>query len=180
LKLTTAREFTAATTAVEHLHTILRSVLTASGYLSDGRHPFDRQMTQVTFMHRMHAVLQRRFGAGAATLARQQWDLFQQGAFARQEDWLKEDCILATYDHLRRQYPACLAWQRTEAVWTAYARAVHQGRLPASWWFPAAEIPVFVCQIARQQGFSSPAGSTSTTEALPVSDTGEEGESDAL
>ena len=45
---------------------------------------------------------------------------------------------------------------------------------------PVASSETVVGQLARQQGFSSPAGSTSTTEALPVSDTGEEGESDAL
>ena len=175
LKLTTARELTADTTALEHLHTILRSVITASGYLSDGRRPFERHMTQATFVHRMQAVLQRRFGADAATLARQQWELFQQGAFARQEDWLKEDCMLATYDRLRAEHPAHLAWQHTCAIWTAYAQAVQQGHLPASWWFAAAEIPGRLRQLTTQHGFSPPAGNVLTTGAATVSDICEEG-----
>jgi hypothetical protein len=159
LKLTTARQLTSHATPAEHLHTILRSVITASGYLSDGRQPFDRHMRRPTFLHRMHAILQRRFGARAAALARQQWTLFQQGAFAQQEDWLKEDCILGTYDRLQADGAAPDAWRQTCQHWTAYAQAVHNQRLPASWWFPAAEIPAILCQIASQHGFSSSAGS---------------------
>jgi hypothetical protein len=159
LKLTTARQLISHTMPAEHLHTILRSVITASGYLSDGRQPFNRHMTRTTFLHRMHAILQRRFGARAAALARQQWTLFQQGAFAQQEDWLKEDCILGTYDHLQAEDAASDAWQQTCQRWTAYAQAVHNQHLPASWWFPAAEIPAMLCQMALQHGFPPPAGS---------------------
>jgi hypothetical protein len=180
LKLTTARELSADNTAVEHLHTILRSVITASGYLSDGRRPFARQMAQATFVHRMRAVLQRRFGADAAALARQQWELFQQGAFAQQEDWLKEDCILATYGRLRAEHPAYLAWQHTCDIWTAYAQAVQQGRRPASWWFAAAEIPLRLRQLTMQHGFSPPAGNVLTTGAITVSNPSEEGKRHAL
>jgi hypothetical protein len=180
LKLTTARELSADTTASEHLHTILRSVITASGYLSDGHRPFARQMTQATFVHRMQAVLQRRFGADAATLARQQWELFQQGAFAQQEDWLKEDCILATYDRLRADHPAPHAWQHTCDIWTAYAQAVQQGRLPASWWFAAAEIPPRLRQLSAPHSFSLPAGHVLSTAAEIVANTCEEGKKHAL
>ncbi len=158
LKLTTARQLISPTTPAEHLHAILRSVITASGYLSDGRHPFDRHMTRTTFLHRMHAILQRRFGARAAALARQQWALFQQGAFAQQEDWLKEDCILGTYNRLQAEDTALGAWRQTCQRWTTYAQAVHNKYLPASWWFPTAEIPAMLCQIASQHGFSPPAG----------------------
>jgi hypothetical protein len=169
LKLTTAREFLPDTTPVAHLHTILRSLITASGYLSDGRCPFDRHMTQAVFVRRMQAVLQRRFGASAATLAQQQWALFQQGVFTRQEDWLKQDCILATYDRLRAEDAVPVAWQRTCQIWTAYAQAVYHGRLPASWWFPAAEVPAMLHQVAQQQGFFSHAGGGAKPEAHTAS-----------
>jgi hypothetical protein len=141
LKLTTARELAPAVTPAAAIHTILRSVITASGYLSNGRQPFDRAMPQAVFLHRLQAVLQRRFGKRAAHLARQQWRLFQQGALARQEDWLKEDCILATYDRLRADFSAPHAWHETCQRWTAYMTAVQAGHLPPSWWFPATDIP---------------------------------------
>ena len=155
LKLTTARELTPNPTPAEHIHTILQSVITASGYLSDGRRPFERHMSQEVFLHRMHTVLRRRFGDQAAPLARQQWRLFQEGIFAQQEDWLKEDCLLATYDRLRAGSPATLAWQETCQRWTAYANAVQAGHLPPSWWFPAAEIPGTLDCLAGQHGDSS-------------------------
>jgi hypothetical protein len=148
LKLTTAREVVPGPEPAEHLHTILRSLITASGYLSDGRRPFDRCMSEGVFRHRMQAVLQRRFGDRAADLAGQQWVLFQQGAFARQEDWLKQDCILATYDRLRAAAPAGLAWRQTRQYWMAYANAIQAGRYAPSWWFPAADIPVVLEQLA--------------------------------
>jgi hypothetical protein len=74
--------------------------------------------------------------------------LFQSGAFAQQEDWLKEDCLLATYDRWCNDYPAGLAWQKTCQYWHDYADAVQAGRLPASWWFPAAEIPTVLARLA--------------------------------
>jgi hypothetical protein len=151
LKLTTARELVPEATPVERIHTLLRSVITASGYLSNGRQPFDRHMSQAVFLHRMQAVLQRRFGDQAVPLACQQWELFQQGAFAQQEDWLKEDCVLATYDCLRAGYPTPLAWYETHRRWTAYTNAVQAGHLPPSWWFPAADIPVVLDRLAQQQ-----------------------------
>jgi hypothetical protein len=180
LKLTTARECIPDTTPVAHLHTILRSLITASGYLSDGRRPFDRHMTQATFLQRMQAVLQRRFGARTATLAHQQWALFQQGVLAQQEDWLKQDCILATYDRIRAEDAMPVAWQRTCQIWTAYTQAVQHGRLPASWWFPAAEVPAMLRQVAQQQGFFPHAGGIATLEEHTASDIRSEGESDEL
>ena len=170
LKLTTARELIPDTTPIAHLHTILRSLITASGYLSDGRSPFDRHMTQAVFLQRMQAVLRRRFGARAAALAHQQWALFQQGTFAQQEDWLKQDCILATYDRLRAEDSVPVAWQHTCALWTAYAQAVHYGRLPASWWFPAVEVPALLRHLTQQHGFSPHAGGVATLEAHTASD----------
>jgi len=141
LKLTTARELAQDPTPAEQIHAILGWLITASGYLSDGQKPFDRHMTRATFMHRMQAVLRRRFGDRAAELAQQQWRLFQAGVLAQQEDWLKDDCVLATYDRLHTDYPAARAWHETCQRWLSYAEAVHNGQLPASWWFPAAEIP---------------------------------------
>jgi hypothetical protein len=152
LKLTTARELVPEATPTERIHTLLRSVITASGYLSNGRQPFDRHMSQAVFLHRMQAVLRRRFGDQAGPLARRQWVLFQQGAFAQQEDWLKEDCVLATYDRLRADYPAPLAWHETHQCWIAYAHAVQAGHLPPSWWFPAADIPVVLDRLTQQHG----------------------------
>jgi hypothetical protein len=127
-------------------------------------------MTQAVFVQRLHAVLQRRFGARAAALAHQQWALFQQGTFAQQEDWLKHDCILATYDRLRAEDPVPVAWQRTCQLWTAYAQAVHHGHLPASWWFPAVEVPALLHQVAQQQVFCSYAEGVATLEEHTASD----------
>src|SRR5262249_32740881 len=118
--------------------------------------PFDRHMPRAAFVHRMQAVLRRRFGDRAAELAQQQWALFQAGAFAQQEDWLKDDCVLATYDRLRADYPAALAWQETCQHWLSYAEAVYNGQLPASWWFPAAEIPSVLDCLACQQAVMPP------------------------
>jgi len=98
----------------------------------------------------MQAVLQRRFGHQALQVARQQWSLFCQDAFAQQEDWLKADCILATYDHLRDGHAAQTAWQETQQRWMAYTHAVETGALPPSWWFPAAEIPRMLDQLTAQ------------------------------
>lgn len=150
LKLTTARELTPEPEPAEQIHTMLQSVITASGYLSDGRHPFNRHLSENEFLHRMQAVLQRRFSDQAAHLARRQWRWFQQGAFARQEDWLKEDCILATYDRLRADGPEAAAWQETCRRWTAYADAVQAGNHPPSWWFPIPDIPVVLDRLTRQ------------------------------
>jgi hypothetical protein len=144
LKLTTARDLQPDPGPTAHLHVILRSVITASGYLSDGRHPFNRQMTKAMFQHRMQAVLQRRFGNRAERLAHQQWRLFQDGIFARQEDWLKDDCILATYNFLRATTHPIDAWQTTRQYWLAYADAVQANIYPPSWWFPAVEIPAIL------------------------------------
>lgn len=141
LRLTTARHLAPSTTPVERIHTLLASVITASGYLSDGQQPFLRSMSHDVFLHRMQAVLQRRFGTQAPAMAQQQWQLFAAGALARQEDWLKEDCILATYDRWRAEYPARQAWEWTCQYWSDYAAAVQAAQLPPSWWFPAVEIP---------------------------------------
>lgn len=155
LKLTTARECVPEPTPAQQIHAILGYMITASGYLSDGRQPFVRYMTQEAFMERMQVVLRRRFGARAGALAQQQWALFQAGAFAQQEDWLKADCILATYDRLRADAPAARAWQQTCQHWLAYAAAVQRGELPASWWFPASEVPHVLNQLALS-GLPSP------------------------
>src|SRR6185436_18331661 len=89
LKLTTARSLAPEATPVEQIYVILGYLITASGYLSDGQQPFQRQMPREMFISRMQAVLRRRFGARAPELAQRQWALFQSGAFAQQEDWLK-------------------------------------------------------------------------------------------
>ena len=159
LKLTTARQLVPTPAPADTLHAMLRSVITASGYLGNGAQPFDRQMPRAVFLQRMHTVLQRRFGSCAAALARQQWTLFQQGAFARQEDWLKEDCILATYDRLQAASPPPQAWQETCQYWQAYAQAVQVGSLPPSWWLPAQEIPPLLGRLASvvsQEGMRLP------------------------
>jgi len=156
LKLTTARALALDPTPAEQIHTILGWMITASGYLSDGQQPFDRHMAREVFAHRMQAVLRRRFGDRAPALAQRQWGLFQAGAFAQQEDWLKEDCVLATYDRLRADYPAALAWHETCQHWLAYTDAVHRRRLPASWWFPAAEIPLLLDRLAPQRAVLTP------------------------
>ena len=150
LKLTTARLLAPEATPVEQIHAMLSCLITASGYLSDGQQPFQRQMPREVFVSRMQAVLRRRFGERAPALARRQWVLFQSGAFAQQEDWLKEDCLLATYDRWCTDYPAGLAWQKTCQYWLDYAETVQAGRLPASWWFPATEIPTVLDRLAPQ------------------------------
>lgn len=141
LKLTTARELVATATPADHLQAMLACMITASGYLGDGYQPFDRAMPKTVFLPRMQTMLQRRFGSQAQTMAEHQWALFQAGAFARQEDELKEACILALYDRLCADTPATLAWQETQRRWLAYAEAVHTGHCVPSWWFPATEIP---------------------------------------
>jgi hypothetical protein len=148
LKLTTARDLGPAPEPAMHIQTTLGYAITASGYLSDGRRPFDRSMREEVFVHRMQAVLQRRFGPRAGALAQQQWSLFQAGAFARQEDGLKQDVILATYDYLRHTQRPEPAWQTTCQYWTAYAKAVEAQRLPPSWWFPAAEVSLVLAHLA--------------------------------
>ena len=148
LKLTTARALVPDATPVEQIHAMLGYLITASGYLSDGQQPFQRQMPREVFVSRMQAVLRRRFGVRASELAQRQWVLFQSGAFAQQEDWLKEDCLLATYDRWYTDYPARLAWQKTCQHWLEYAKVVQAGALPASWWFPAAEIPTILDRLA--------------------------------
>ncbi len=149
LKLTTARELRPDSGPVARIHDMLGYAITASGYLSDGKQPFDRHLNEKEFMHRMHAVLRRRFGEQAHNRARQQWTLFQQGALARQEDELKDDCILATYDHLSTEAAAEPAWRETRQRWMAYAAAVQAGTLPPSWWFPAAELPLVLNRLAN-------------------------------
>ena len=150
LKLTTARQLASDTSPEAAIAAMLRGVITASGYLSDGRQPFDRTMSREAFMERMQRVLERRFGDRAAAMARQQWDLFRAGAFARQEDWLKEDCVLGTFDRWRADRPAGAAWRETKRRWLAYAEAVQAGRISPSWWFPAGEIPVLLERLERQ------------------------------
>lgn len=148
LKLTTARELRPDPGPAVQIHTILASLITASGYLSDGQRPFDRHMRPEVFVPRMQAVLRRRFGDRALRLAHQQWGLFVQGAFAQQEDWLKEDCILATYHHLCRHQHPMAAWRETRQRWQAYAGAVQAHTLPPSWWFPAAQVPLLLARLA--------------------------------
>ncbi|MDH3599332.1 MAG: hypothetical protein OEU26_06785, partial [Candidatus Tectomicrobia bacterium] len=150
LKLTTARECHSDPDPATRIHAMLGVAITASGYLSTNRKPFDRQMREEVFVHRMQAVLRRRFRHQALKLARQQWSLFRQGAFAQQEDWLKADCMLATYDRLRDGHSVETAWRETQQRWMAYAHAVETGALPPSWWFPAAEIPLLLDQLTVQ------------------------------
>ncbi len=147
VKLTTARELVSADWTPAHLHALLGSLITASGYLSDGQRPFARQMPQAAFMARMLAVLQRRFGARAPMMAEKHWAFLQAGMLAQQEDWLKEDCMLGTYARFRVEAPATRAWKETCARWLAYAAAVQAGQLPASWWFPATEIAPLLDQL---------------------------------
>ena len=150
LKLTTARQMASDTSPEAHIAAMLRCTITASGYLSDGRQPFDRRMSCESFVLRMRRVLERRFGDRAPALARQQWELFRAGAFARQEDWLKEDCVLGTFDRWRADRPAGAAWRETKRRWLAYAEAVRAGRMSPSWWFPAGEIPGLLERLERQ------------------------------
>ena len=148
IKLTTARILVPEATPAEQIHAMLGCLITASGYLSDGLQPFQRQMSRAAFVSRLQTVLRRRFGEQARERAQRQWTLFQNGAFAQQEDWLKEDCLLATYDRWRADLPADRAWQKTRQDWLAYAEAIQVGRLPASWWFPAADIPGVLDRLA--------------------------------
>ena len=150
LKLTTGRQMTADTSPETHVASMLRCMITASGYLSDGRQPFDRGMSCETFSLRMRGVLERRFGDRAAAMARQQWELFRAGVFARQEDWLKEDCVLGTFDRWRADYLADAAWRETKRQWLAYAEAVRTGRMAPSWWFPAGEIPELLERLGQR------------------------------
>ena len=83
-------------------------------------------------------------------MARQQWELFRAGVFARQEDWLKEDCVLGTFDRWRADRPPGAAWRQTRRRWLAYAEAVRAGRMSPSWWFPAREIPGLLERLERQ------------------------------
>jgi hypothetical protein len=149
LKLTTARDIQPDPKPAARIAQILGYGITASGYLSDGQTPFDRRMTEAVFMQRMQATLQRRFGERARPLAEQQWRLFQQGAFARQEDHLRDDYVLATYDHLRANLAAEPAWRETRQRWLAYAEATQSGAAAPSWWFPAAEIPQVLERLRR-------------------------------
>ena len=150
LKLTTARQMASDTSPEAHISAMLQCMITASGYLSDGRQPFDRGMSRESFLRRMGRVLDRRFGDRAATMARQQWELFRAGVFARQEDWLKEDCVLGTFDRWQADHPAGAAWRETKRQWLAYAEAVRAGRVSPSWWFPAGEIPGLLERLEQQ------------------------------
>jgi hypothetical protein len=152
LKLTTGRQMASDTSPEAHLAAMLRCMITASGYLSDGRQPFDRGMSCEFFVRRMQRVLERRFGGRAAAMARQQWELFRAGVFAQQEDGLKEDCVLGTFDRWRADCPADAAWRETKRRWLAYAEAVRAGRMAPSWWFPAAEIPGLLERLGRRFG----------------------------
>ena len=107
-------------------------------------------MSEPVFVHRMQAILKRRFGDQALSAAQQQWELFDQGVFAQQEDDLKQDCILATYDHLVTENTAEIAWQVTCQHWLSSAQTVQQGELPSSWWFPATEIAPLLNRLEAQ------------------------------
>lgn len=154
LKLTTARDLRPDPEPVARIQEILRYGITASGYLSDGHMPFDRQMTEAVFMHRMQAILQRRFRDRAQPLAQHQWTLFKQGAFARQEDHLRDDYVLATYDHLRAALAIDPAWRETCQRWMAYAEAVQSGAAAPSWWFPASDIPQVLDRLTQHHHFA--------------------------
>jgi hypothetical protein len=154
LKLTTARDLRPDPGPVARLRDLLGYGITASGYLSDGQTPFERQMTEAVFMHRMQAILQRRFRDRAHRLAQHQWTLFEQGIFARQEDHLKEDYVLATYDHLHAELAVEPAWRETCQRWTAYAEAVQSGAFAPSWWFPAPDIPQVLDRLTRHHHFA--------------------------
>lgn len=154
LKLTTARDMRPDSNPVARIHEILGYGITASGYLSDGQTPFDRQMTEAVFMHRMQAILQRRFRDRTHSLAQHQWTLFQQGAFARQEDHLQDDYVLATYDHLHAELAVEPAWRETRQRWMAYAEAVQSGAIPPAWWFPAPDIPQVLDRLTRHHHFA--------------------------
>lgn len=149
LKLTTARDMRPNPEPVTRIQDMLSYGITASGYLSDGQIPFDRQMAEDVFMHRMQAILQRRFRDRAHSLAQHQWTLFQQNVFAQQEDRLKDDYVLATYDHLHVELAAEPAWRETCQRWLAYAKAVESGAATPSWWFPAPDIPQVLDRLTR-------------------------------
>ena len=150
LKLTTARALAPEATPVEQIHAMLGCLITASGYLSDGQQPFQRQMPREAFISRMQAVLRRRFGDRAPELAQRQWVLFQSGAFAQQEDWLKEDCLLATYDRWCTDDPAGSPGRRLVSTGSITPRPYRLAGCRASWWFPAAEIPTVLDRLAPQ------------------------------
>jgi hypothetical protein len=150
LKLTTARQMVSEPSPEEHIAAMLGCMITASGYLSDGRRPYDRNMSCEFFISRMQRVLLRRFGDRAPAMARRQWEYFRSGAFVRQEDWLKQDCVFGTFDRWRASYPADAAWRETKGQWLAYAAAVQAGRMEPSWWFPAAEIPGLLERLGQQ------------------------------
>ena len=158
LKLTTARRMAADTSPEAHIASMLGGMITASGYLSDGRRPFDRGMPRELFVGRVRRVLERRFGDRAAVMAQQQWELFRAGAYARQEDWLKEDCVLGTFDRWRADDAADTAWRETKQRWLAYAEAVRASRVAPSWWFPAAEIPALLERLEQRLKTSSGTG----------------------
>ena len=149
IKLTTARQMVSEVSPQEHIAAMLGCMITASGYLGDGRRPFDRDMTFESFVSRMQGVLGRRFGDRAPAMARRQWAYFRSGAFVRQEDWLKQDCVLGTFDRWLASYPVETAWRETKGRWLAYADAVQAGRVEPSWWFPAAEIPALLERLAN-------------------------------
>ena len=150
LKLTTARQMASGPSPEEHIAAMLGCMITASGYLSDGRVPFDRNMSRESFISRMQRVLGRRFGDRAPAMARRQWEHFRAGAFARQEDWLKADCVLGTFDRWRASKAAHAAWGETKGRWLAYAEAVQAGRTEPSWWFAASEIPGLLERLGQQ------------------------------
>ena len=159
LKLTTARQMASDTSPEAHIASMLGCMITASGYLSDGRQPFDRDMSSRALCGARAA------GAGASirrpgcnVMARQQWELFRAGAYARQEDWLKEDCVLGTFDRWRADDAADAAWRETKQRWLAYAEAVRASRVAPSWWFPAAEIPALLERLEQRLKTSSGTG----------------------
>ena len=150
LKLTTAREMAFGPSPEGDIAAMLACMITASGYLSDGKTPFDRNMSRASFLSRMQGVLERRFGDRAPGMALRQWELYLAGAFARQEDWLKQDCVLGTFDRWRGGCPAEAAWRQTKGRWLAYADAVQAGRVEPSWWFPAHEIAGVLERLGRR------------------------------
>lgn len=155
LKLTTARDLQPDPEPATRIQELLGCGITASGYLSDGKKPFDRQMTEDVFLHRMQGILQRRFRDRAPSLAQHQWSLFQQGVFARQEDDLRDDYILATYDHLQVTLAPAPAWRETRQRWLTYAEAVQSGAVDPCWWFPAPAIPRMLDRLTQHLGFAS-------------------------
>ncbi|ETW94473.1 MAG: hypothetical protein ETSY1_34765 [Candidatus Entotheonella factor] len=139
---------------ITQIQDLLSYGITASGYLSDGQTPFDREMPESVFMHRMQAILQRRFRDRAHRLAQHQWTLFKQGVFARQEDYLRDDYVLGTYDHLHTEFAPEAAWRETCQRWMAYAEAVQSGAVTPSWWFPASDIPQVLDRLTQHHNFA--------------------------